>query len=124
MRHRADNLIEGFDPEAHPDAMTKEEMFEYIESHKIPCPKCGSMMVVKSGRYGKFLACPGFPDCRNTKPYLEKIGVSCPKCGKEVVLRRSSKGRKFYSCEGYPDCDYISWKKPEAEKEKMTENSK
>ncbi|MCD8241484.1 MAG: topoisomerase DNA-binding C4 zinc finger domain-containing protein, partial [Lachnospiraceae bacterium] len=74
-------------------------------------------MVFKFGPHGKFLACPGFPECRNTKPYLEKIGVACPKCGKEVMLKRSSKGRKFYSCEGYPDCDFISWKKP-------SENSK
>jgi DNA topoisomerase-1 len=80
----------------------------------VVCEQCGRNMVVKYGPHGKFLACPGFPDCRNTKPYLEKIGVPCPKCGKEIVLRRSSKGRKFYSCEGYPDCDYVSWKKPEA----------
>ncbi len=80
------------------------------------CEQCGRNMVIKYGPHGKFLACPGFPDCRNTKPYLEKIGVACPKCGKEIVLRRSSKGRKFYSCEGYPECDYISWKKPEAAK--------
>ncbi len=81
------------------------------------CELCGRNMVVKYGPYGKFLACPGFPECRNTKPYLEKIGVKCPKCGKEIVLRRSSKGRKFYSCEGYPDCDFVSWKRPEAPKE-------
>ena len=81
------------------------------------CELCGRNMVVKYGPHGKFLACPGFPECRNTKPYLEKIGVKCPKCGKEIVLRRSSKGRKFYSCEGYPDCDFVSWKRPEAPKE-------
>ena len=81
------------------------------------CELCGRNMVVKYGPHGKFLACPGFPECRNTKPYLEKIGVKCPKCGKEIVLRRSSNGRKFYSCEGYPDCDFVSWKRPEAPKE-------
>ena len=81
------------------------------------CELCGRNMVVKYGPHGKFLACPGVPECRNTKPYLEKIGVKCPKCGKEIVLRRSSKGRKFYSCEGYPDCDFVSWKRPEAPKE-------
>ena len=81
------------------------------------CELCGRNMVVKYGPHGKFLACPGFPECRNTKPYLEKIGVKCPKCGKEIVLRRSSKGRKFYSCEGYQDCDFVSWKRPEAPKE-------
>lgn len=89
------------------------------EVSDVICEQCGRNMVVKYGPHGKFLACPGFPDCRNTKPYLEKIGVACPKCGKEVVIRRSSKGRKFYSCEGYPECDYISWKKPE-----VTENLK
>ena len=81
------------------------------------CELCGRNMVVKYGPHGKFLACPGFPECRNTKPYLEKIGVKCPKCGKEIVLRRSSKGRKFYSCEGYPDCDFVSLKRPDAPKE-------
>ena len=81
------------------------------------CELCGRNMVVKYGPHGKFLACPGFPECRNTKPYLEKIGVKCPKCGQEIVLRRSSKGRKLYSCEGYPDCDFVSWKRPEAPKE-------
>ncbi|MBR5509090.1 MAG: type I DNA topoisomerase [Lachnospiraceae bacterium] len=88
------------------------------EVSDVICELCGRNMVVKYGPHGKFLACPGFPDCRNTKPYLEKIGVPCPKCGKEIVLRRSSKGRKFYSCEGYPECDYISWKKPEPEEQK------
>ena len=83
------------------------------EVSDVVCEQCGRNMVVKYGPHGKFLACPGFPDCRNTKPYLEKIGVKCPKCGREIVIRRSSKGRKFYSCEGYPECDYISWKKPE-----------
>ena len=92
------------------------------EVSDVVCEQCGRNMVVKYGPHGKFLACPGFPECRNTKPYLEKIGVKCPKCGKEVVLRRSSKGRKFYSCEGYPDCDYVSWKRPEAPKEETGEN--
>lgn len=91
------------------------------EVSDVVCEQCGRNMVVKYGPHGKFLACPGFPECRNTKPYLEKIGVKCPKCGKEVVLRRSSKGRKFYSCEGYPDCDYVSWKRPEAPKEETGE---
>ena len=91
----------------------------------VVCEQCGRHMVIKYGPHGKFLACPGFPECRNTKPYLEKIGVPCPKCGKDIVLRRSSKGRKFYSCEGYPECDFISWKKPEIPKTaEMTENSK
>ena len=86
------------------------------EVSDVVCEQCGRNMVVKYGPHGKFLACPGFPECRNTKPYLEKIGVACPKCGKDIVLRRSSKGRKFYSCEGYPECDYVSWKKPKEAK--------
>ena len=73
-------------------------------------------MVVKYGPHGRFLACPGFPDCRNTKPYLEKIGVKCPKCGKEVVLRKTKKGRKYYGCEDNPECDFMSWAKPINEK--------
>lgn len=76
------------------------------------CEKCGRNMVVKYGPYGKFLVCPGFPECRNTKSYLEKIGVSCPECGKEIVLRKTKKGRRYYGCEGYPDCDFMSWQKP------------
>lgn len=81
------------------------------------CEECGRNMVVKYGPHGKFLACPGFPECRNTKPYLEKIGVACPKCGGEVVLRATKKGRKFYGCEHGPeDCDFMSWAKPVNEK--------
>lgn len=76
------------------------------------CPHCGRQLVVKRGRYGKFLACPGFPECQFTKPYVESTGVSCPKCGGEVVLRRSKKGRIFYGCSNYPKCDYISWQQP------------
>lgn len=69
------------------------------------------------GRYGKFLACPGFPDCRNTKPLVEKIGVKCPKCGKgEIVVKRSKKGRIFYGCDSYPKCEFVSWNKPINEK--------
>ena len=83
------------------------------EVSDVPCENCGRMMVIKYGPHGKFLACPGFPDCRNTKPLLEKIGVPCPKCGKEVVLRRTKKGRRFFGCEGNgADCDFMSWQKP------------
>ena len=80
------------------------------------CDVCGRNMVVKYGPHGKFLACPGFPECRNTKPYLEKIGVTCPKCGKEVVLRKTKKGRKYFGCEDNPECDFMSWSRPVAEK--------
>lgn len=76
------------------------------------CDVCGRNMVVKYGPHGKFLACPGFPDCRNTKPYLEKIGISCPKCGGEIVIRKTKKGRRYYGCENIPDCDFMTWQKP------------
>ena len=80
------------------------------------CDLCGRNMVVKYGPHGKFLACPGFPECKNTKPYLEKIGVPCPKCGKEVVRKKTKKGRLYYGCEANPDCDFMSWQKPSTEK--------
>lgn len=80
------------------------------------CEECGKNMVVKYGPHGKFLACPGFPDCRNTKQYFEKIGVPCPKCGKDVVIRKTKKGRRYFGCENNPDCDFMSWQKPSKEK--------
>ncbi len=80
------------------------------------CDVCGRNMVIKYGPHGKFLACPGFPECRFTKPYFEKIGVSCPKCGKEVVIRKTKKGRKYYGCEAIPDCDFMVWQRPSKEK--------
>ena len=76
------------------------------------CEKCGRNMVVKYGPHGKFLACPGFPDCRSTKPYLEKTGIKCPLCGKEVVIKKTKKGRKYYGCENNPECEFISWQRP------------
>lgn len=82
----------------------------------VVCDQCGRNMVVKYGPHGKFLACLGFPECRNTKPYLEKIGVPCPKCGKDVVLRKTKKGRKYFGCENNPECDFMSWSRPVAEK--------
>lgn len=84
-----------------------------VEVSDIPCEKCGRLMVVKEGRFGKFLACPGFPDCRNTKPILKKIGVICPTCHKgEVIERKTKTGKLFYGCEHYPECDFTSWDKP------------
>lgn len=80
------------------------------------CEHCGSNMVVKAGRFGKFLACPGYPECKNTKPLLRKINVKCPQCGGDVVQLRSRKGRWFYGCKNYPDCDFRSWKQPTQEK--------
>ncbi len=76
------------------------------------CEQCGRNMVIKMGRFGKFLACPGFPECRNTKPLLEPIGVPCPRCEGEIVIRRSKKGRKFYGCSRYPQCDFVTWDPP------------
>ena len=81
----------------------------------IPCDKCGRMMVVKQGRFGKFLACPGFPECRNAKPLLRDTGVQCPKCGGKIVERKSRRGRAFYGCGRYPDCDYTTWDEPQQE---------
>jgi DNA topoisomerase-1 len=82
------------------------------EISDVLCEKCGVNMVIKLGRYGKFLACPNFPDCRNTKPIIEEINKQCPKCTGKVVIRRTKKGRKFYGCENYPKCDFISWNMP------------
>lgn len=80
------------------------------------CENCGRNMVIKYGPHGKFLACPGFPDCKNTKPYLEKIGIPCPKCGKDVVIKKTKKGRRYFGCEANPECDFMSWQKPSKEK--------
>lgn len=80
------------------------------------CELCGRNMVIKYGPHGRFLACPGFPECRNTKPYFEKIGVACPQCGKDIVLKKTKKGRKYYGCIDNPDCDYMVWQKPSGEK--------
>jgi DNA topoisomerase-1 len=82
------------------------------EESDVVCDQCGRRMVIKYGPHGKFLACPGFPECRNTKPYFEKAGVACPKCGGEVVLKRTRKGRRFYGCENNPECDFMSWTVP------------
>ena len=89
-----------------------------IEDEKtdVVCEECERNMVIKYGPHGKFLACPGFPECRNTKQYFEKIGVACPKCGKDVVIRMTKKGRRYYGCESNPDCDFMTWQKPSGEK--------
>ena len=78
----------------------------------VPCDKCGAMMVIKTGRFGKFLACPNFPECRNTKPLVEKLDVPCPKCGGDILKRHTKKGKIFYGCANYPNCDFVSWDKP------------
>ena len=97
-----------------------EQQIEKVEVHDevsdVQCDKCGAMMVYKMGRYGRFLACPNFPECRNTKPILTYIDAPCPKCGARLMEKTSKKNRKFYGCERYPDCDFVSWEKPVAEK--------
>lgn len=80
------------------------------------CELCGRQMVIKYGPHGRFLACPGFPECRNTKPYFEKIGVDCPQCGKEIVMKKTKKGRRYYGCIDNPECDFMVWQKPSGEK--------
>lgn len=82
------------------------------EVSDVVCEQCGRNMVIKYGPHGKFLACPGFPECRNTKTYLEKIGIACPRCEGEIVLRKTKKGRRYYGCEKNPECDYMTWQKP------------
>ena len=88
----------------------KDEVSEEV------CDLCGRQMVIKYGPHGRFLACPGFPECRNTKPYFEKIGVACPKCGGDIVLKKTKKGRKYYGCINNPECDFMVWQKPSVEK--------
>ena len=80
----------------------------------IPCEKCGRMMIIKSGRYGKFLACPGYPECKNTKPLIQETGAKCPKCGGDIIQRKSKKGYVFYGCSNYPNCDFSTWDVPVA----------
>ncbi|ADD02506.1 DNA topoisomerase I [Thermoanaerobacter italicus Ab9] len=98
------------------EQMEEIDIKEEVEVTDIKCELCGRPMVVKKGRYGKFLACSGFPECKNTKPLYEKIGVKCPKCGGEVVRKKSKKGRMYYACENAPNCDFILWDKPVEEK--------
>ena len=82
----------------------------------IICEKCGRRMVIKTGRYGKFIACPGYPECKNIKKLIQENGAQCPKCDGKVVVRRSKKGRVFYGCSNYPACDFVSWDEPVQEK--------
>ncbi len=113
-------VLENFYPDLDEAVRVAEEQLAQVKiedevSDEI-CENCGRNMVIKYGPHGKFLACPGFPECRNTKPYLEKIGVPCPKCGKDIVIRKTKKGRKYYGCEGAPECDFMSWIKPTDQK--------
>lgn len=113
-------IIENFYPDLDAAVKKAEEELEEVkiedEVTDVICEECGRNMVIKYGPHGKFLACPGFPDCRNTKPYLEKIGVKCPMCGKDVVIRKTKKGRRYYGCENNPECEFMSWQKPSEKK--------
>mgnify|MGYP003370281211 CR=1 FL=1 len=113
-------VVRNFYPDLKKDVDAAEQELEKVdiqdEVTEEICDVCGRNMVIKYGPHGRFLACPGFPECRNTKPYYEKIGVACPKCGKDVVLKKTQKGRKYYGCVDNPECDFMSWQKPSAKK--------
>lgn len=109
-------VVSNFYPDLDEAVQIAEKELEEVEiadevSDEV-CEQCGRQMVIKYGPHGKFLACPGFPDCRFTKPYLEKIGVPCPKCGKDIVIKKTKKGRKYYGCIDNPECDFMVWQKP------------
>ena len=110
------NIIRNFYPDLEKAVSHAEQALEKIEIEDevtdTICENCGRNMVIKYGPHGKFLACPGFPDCRNTKPYFEKIGVTCNKCGGEIVIKKTQKGRRYYGCENYPECDVMMWQRP------------
>lgn len=120
--HKADKnqiIHKFYDPFAQLLAIADKEIKAVevpVEVSDVKCEKCGRMMVVKQGRFGKFLACPGFPECRNTKPILKKIGIKCPECGGEVIERKTKSRRTFYGCENYPKCSFTSWDRPTDQK--------
>jgi DNA topoisomerase-1 len=109
-------VLENFWPDLVEAVKAAEKDLENVtiedEVTDVVCENCGRNMVIKFGPHGKFLACPGFPECHNTKPYLEKAGVKCPKCGGEVLIKKTRKGRRYYGCENNPDCDFMTWQKP------------
>ena len=109
-------VVSNFYPDLDHAVQLAEQKLEKIEIADevtdVVCEECGRNMVIKYGPHGKFLACPGFPECRNTKPYLEKIGIACPECGKDIVIRKTKKGRRYYGCENNPECSFMSWQKP------------
>ncbi len=113
-------VISNFYPDLEEAVQIAEKEQEKVkiadEVTDVICEECGRNMVIKYGPHGKFLACPGFPDCRNTKPYLEKAGIACPNCGKDVIIRKTKKGRKYFGCEDNPNCDFMSWQKPSEKK--------
>lgn len=109
-------IVRNFYPDLEKSVKKAEQALEKIkiedEVTDVICEICGKNMVIKYGPHGKFLACPGFPECRNTKPYYEKIGVKCPKCGGEIVIKKTQKGRRYFGCENNPECDVMTWQKP------------
>ena len=109
-------IVRNFYPDLHEEVEKARQELDEVkvedEVTDIVCENCGRNMVIKYGPHGKFLACPGFPECRNTRPFFEKIGVPCPKCGADLVLRRTRKGRRYYGCENSPECDFMSWAMP------------
>ncbi|MDD6618357.1 MAG: type I DNA topoisomerase [Clostridiales bacterium] len=113
-------VVSNFYPDLHEAVEAAQKELEQVkiedEVTDVICEECGRNMVIKYGPHGRFLACPGFPECRNTKPYYEKIGVKCPMCGGEVVLKKTKKGRKYYGCENNPECEFMTWQKPSKEK--------
>jgi DNA topoisomerase-1 len=130
MEEKLDNVEEGkenwnevvgefFEPLKDAIEIAEREVAKITIEDKVSdvkCEKCGRNMVIKQGRFGDFLACPGYPECKNTKPIVEEIDVKCPKCGGKVLVKKSKKGRKFFGCSNYPDCDFVSWFEPIAEK--------
>ena len=126
MERKLDNIEEGneewkkvvgefFEPLQVAIEKAEKEISKVVIEDKVsdvPCDKCGRMMVIKKGRYGTFLACPGYPECKNAKPIVEELDVPCPKCGGKILAKRSKKGKKFFGCSNYPNCDFVSWKEP------------
>lgn len=110
------NIISNFYPDFNEAVEKANKEIENVkiqdEVSDVVCELCGRNMVIKYGPHGKFLACPGFPECRNTKTFLEKTGIKCPQCGGELVIRKTKKGRRYFGCENYPECEYMSWQKP------------
>lgn len=126
MERKLDNIEEGneewkkvvgefFEPLQLAIEKAEKEISKVVIEDKVsdvPCDKCGRMMVIKKGRYGTFLACPGYPECKNAKPIVEELDVPCPKCGGKILAKRSKKGKKFFGCSNYPNCDFVSWNEP------------
>lgn len=114
------HVIRDFYKDFEQEVKTATENLEHVKIpdvvSDVPCERCGRMMVIKTGRFGKFLACPGYPECKNTKPIIEEVGTPCPVCGQKLIFRKSKTGKKYVSCSGYPDCKFMTWNVPTGEK--------